>query len=311
MSSRLTTDKAHEELLVGYLTDRMMAEAPVHTYGRDDLRIEIGGSQGALVETGWSHLMGQAPVILVGNTGAGKTSALDGLSVLGVAHDRLPGRRELTDWCILPATRGGDTNPVTDRHERFRLTSAFRDLYPGGMAEILSWISLPDTRANHPLVFDGLRGANELGFAVDNFPAARFFVIRVTLVTRLFRLCTRQDPFDGPQLSASEAPPEALAREYRDRLGAAGLLERMSAQELQHFIAAVATARIDPGDVEARGRIVMEEALKYDADEAAALLRRRAADRTVIVDSAKMDADAVAGRLAGLMASISPSAGKG
>ena len=82
-------------------------------------------------------------LVLVGFTGAGKSTTLAALEGRGVLSAILPDRRELTDKVILPAMTGDPARRITDRLERFSLTAAFREKHPGGMGEVLEQISVP------------------------------------------------------------------------------------------------------------------------------------------------------------------------
>ncbi|MCX7741338.1 MAG: AAA family ATPase [Meiothermus sp.] len=134
-------------------------------------------------------------LILVGLTGVGKTSLLKHLG-----YPTLPDRREIVDRYVLP--RYG-YNPATqlDRGQRFALTRRFRQEHPGGVAEILleSW-----ARPTWPLILDGLRGAEEVGFALEKLPKSYFIVLEARDLTRLARLLQRDDRFDRVALGEDE-----------------------------------------------------------------------------------------------------------
>lgn len=133
-------------------------------------------------------------LILVGLTGVGKTSLLERLH-----YPTLPDRRELVDRYVFPLY--GHTGPVLDRSERFAITRRFRQEHPGGVAEILLGSrALP----NWPLLFDGLRGEAEVGFALAHLPQSHFIVLEARDLTRLSRLLTRGDAFDRVRVEKSD-----------------------------------------------------------------------------------------------------------
>ncbi|RMF03198.1 MAG: hypothetical protein D6768_06510, partial [Chloroflexi bacterium] len=137
-------------------------------------------------------------VILVGLTGVGKSTVVAGLQ-RRVPFTLLPNRRALTDDTIIAAMQTEAGRPVqleTDRLKRFEYTARYRQKYPGGMAHALSRLALRQDAARQPVLFDGLRGRDEVWHAVELFPAARFVVLDAPDRVRLSRLLTRNDAFD-------------------------------------------------------------------------------------------------------------------
>jgi len=141
-----------------------------------------------------------ALVMLVGLTGTGKSTTLGLLR--GRAGDLaggvMPSRREVADWIAIPmaqALAGDPLGPVSDRVRRFAYTRHFAEHVPGGMAAAFSWLRLADDFAGHVLT-EGLRGMDEIAYALNRFP--RWQIIELTLnpVTRLRRLSGRVDDFD-------------------------------------------------------------------------------------------------------------------
>ncbi len=178
---------------------------------------------------GYRPLAEQDLVVLVGLTGAGKTTLARALG-----YPTLPNRRELTDRYIL-------SEPVADRVERFRRVAAWRERHPGGIAELLARGYAPPM----PLwLFDGLRGEGELAYALRHLPRARFLVLELDHGTRLLRLLTRGDAFDRAE--AGDGDLLALAR---------GVVPEAALGE------ALRVAPVE--EVRRKLRIVVEEARNY------------------------------------------------
>ena len=71
------------------------------------------------------------------------------------------------------------------------LTARYRESHPGGMAHALSRLRIdPPPSAGH-LIFDGLRGVDEILWAIAHFPRSRFLGLRAPEAMRLLRLLGR------------------------------------------------------------------------------------------------------------------------
>ncbi|MBZ9749719.1 AAA family ATPase [Deinococcus sp. HMF7604] len=210
--------------------------------------------------------------VLVGVTGVGKSTAL---AALGAGMRLLPDRREVTDTVMIAPLAGG---PVRDREQRFALTARYRQTHPGGMAQALGSL-LADTRHwQGPLVFDGLRGLDEVRYAAQTFAAWRFVALGAPDAVRVRRLLGRADAFD--QLDAA-----ALGHDLRADLAALdGAGTVFSAAELDS-LAALPTDGFAPAEVLAKTRIVLSERRHYDPAAAEAFLHTLPPKRALVLDT--------------------------
>jgi hypothetical protein len=192
---------------------------------------------------GWTPITARPLLVLVGVTGAGKSTTLDALAAAGLGCRLLPDRRLLTDLLMIPQMQlaaGKPVAPVHDRKERFALTRAYRERYPGGMGHALAQllvdgappsqftihnsqftIQLRGARGEESanlLLFDGLRGENEVRHAAQALPLARFVMLDAPDVVRVARLMGRNDPFDQLATAAGRpAPPQRISPRWAHR----------------------------------------------------------------------------------------------
>lgn len=222
-------------------------------------------------------------VVLVGVTGVGKSTVLSALRDLGVAFTPLPDRRALTDAVMIEPVAG---RAVTDREERFRLTARYRDAHPGGMAEALASLRVADGAAA-PLLFDGLRGVNEVTFAAEHLPLARFVALTAPDLVRVRRLLGRGDAFDAVR----DVGSAASAREALDAIP--------NVRDVFDEDALGALARLDaePADLAAKTRIVVTERRHYDPDATVRVLEGLPSERALVLDTVRHDADDIARRV--------------
>ncbi len=211
--------------------------------------------------------------ILVGVTGVGKTTTLNALAALGVQFSSLPDRREITDAIIFAGKK------ITDRAERFARTAAFRSNYPGGMAQALEqiYLQLPE-----PILFDGLRGKNEVQHAAKAFPKARFIALDAPDITRVQRLLGRNDAFD----TISSATKNNL----RDIQGIEAIFSSQEILQLEQW-------NINPAELEAKLNIVIAERQNYDPKAANAFLATLEPRRSLYLETSSARAETIAEKI--------------
>lgn len=258
-------------------------------------------------------------LILVGQTGAGKSSTVEGLAARAEVCAILPDRRAVTDSIILPAMTGDPDSRVADRIERFRLTAAFRDRHPGGMGDVLAHLSVDgatmrgagEQRAGGRwLIFDGVRGAAETA-AAARLPQAVFAVLQAAPEIRVARLSLRGDPFDQATLTAGESvdpgtdhaqDPGAIDHpadtDYGQILEEQGVGSLVAPPTLARLARLLAKARADLAAVASAASIVVEESHHYNPAEALAVLHNHAPDRMIVVDTVENSVDDVVRKIA-------------
>ena len=278
---------------------------------------------------GWVAIVDMPVLILVGVTGVGKSTAVDALRTRWGEISLLPNRRKIADLLVIPTVQGWDGDPptvVTDRRRRFDYTGRYRQRHPGGLAHAFSRLVLQRRPAvpgrGAVTIFDGLRGADEVSFAAQSLPLARFAVLNAPDVVRVERLLQRQDAFDqvsensGGQRSVasgqrpvpSDDTPDATRHcssasdgGFRWEEVAEGQ-DLFTGEEQDHLAALVSRGEVDGAELAAKIAIVAAERHNYDPYAAVEILRAAAFDRTVVVDTTTHSPTEVAAKLERLLA---------
>jgi hypothetical protein len=189
---------------------------------------------------------------------------------------------------------------VTDRTQRFAYTRRYRELYPGGMAEAVEqWLSVNgDPLSVDPnrspitdhrlLIFDGLRGENEITYAAQNLPEAWFLFLGASDFVRVQRLLRRNDVFDQASI-ASAARPRADRIDLDPEL--TNWLDDQQLAKLEYYID---QGELTVEDVHAKLTIVQKERQNYDPDATLAALHQHAPDRLIYANTAKQSPEEIA-----------------
>ncbi len=250
------------------------------------------------IPAGFQPLTALPLVIGVGLTGVGKSTVLELLPQFGLTFTLLPNRREVTDEVIIASLQieaGERPHPVKDRLERFEYTARYRKKHPGGMAHALSRLLLGPGQAESRLIFDGLRGLNEVQQAVAYFPQARFVVLDAPDAVRLSRLLQRGDLFDLAG-STVAAWPQNLGEALQS---VPQVSDVFSQEQLAQIAGACEAAQIPAEEVIQKLSIIVKERCNYDSAAARAyLLNTLPPERVLAVDTSTQSAEAVAQQIA-------------
>jgi hypothetical protein len=256
-----------------------------------------GFGVGQPAPAGWRSLATAPLLILVGVTGVGKSTLLENLAQRGPAFYRLPDRRELTDRLIIATMQAADGRPVapvTDRKARFEYTRRYRERFAGGMAHALAQLLVDPAATGSYLLFDGLRGANEVAHAATCLPLARFAMLDAPDWVRVQRLLNRRDNFDhiaGPT-NAHDHSAEVAAD--LTALGVEEAATLFTPAEAQSLLDWAGRGEVDRDDLRAKLQIVLEERRSYDPAATLAALQTHAPDRTLYLDTVALSPQAVA-----------------
>lgn len=278
-------------LLLDNLTN---AQVQMWRYDLPMRKFDLDWLATAQIDTAFRPISTHPLIILVGVTGVGKTTTVNALRSAEIIFDLLPNRRRLTDDLIIAHLQQQDGNPIqriTDRSTRFALTRRYRKQYTGGMAHALSQLWVCN---DQPLLFDGLRGVNEIEYAVTMLPNARFLVLDAPHFVRLRRLLGRGDAFDA--VAASEQPIANNITQLSD-LGVAGVERLFSADEEADLIRLVNSGQLAADELASKLKIVSAERANYDPAATIQALQNTVPERTWLFDTSCLSPEEIAQRV--------------
>ena len=220
-------------------------------------------------------------VILVGVTGTGKST---GLELLTESFDKnvvlIPERRILTDHFILrPLMREqGLAERTLTREERYPYLKQFRKDHPEGVAGILRQLALKKPlESDQFLVFDGLRGLNEIDYALENFSNCHFLAFDTPYSVRILRLLERRDSHDNfIRENKSLDSVESILKKISNRL---------SKEELDSFKEAILSNKYHLDDLSHKVEVIEREELLYTPKSSLKRLQENKNNTFCIVDT--------------------------
>lgn len=231
---------------------------------------------------------------IVGLTGVGKSTTLGALrrSTLTL----LPNRRELADTIIIPEMQrdlGEPERAVTDRLGRFELTKRYRQQHPGGVVHALGRY-LEQTPARGPLLFDNVRGVDEVKSAAEIFPTSRFIFLDAPNIVRLRRLVGRSDSFDSVStgVAATRLENTSFAEKLLSIRGVDEVFDLYEVGRLE------ANSGVDDKALLDAVQIIVAEQQNYKSEDALAYLRTSLDDaRLLYLDTSTLSVREVAAKI--------------
>jgi hypothetical protein len=252
---------------------------------------------GEPIPAGWQSIQTLPLLVFVGVTGVGKSTTLERL-MEKLPSTLLPDRRELTDQLIIHSMQmmdhqqsGAALGAVKDRKLRFEYTRRYRELYPGGMAHAVSQLLIDTANIQGLLIFDGLRGDNEITHAAQILPQAHFVMLDAPDAVRVQRLLGRASSFD--QINVQPGTGESEVSTFAS-LGVADAGSLFTPQEEQALLQFVRSGQVTADDLRAKLQIVIEERRNYDPVATRTAMQSAAPERSLIIDTTQHDPKQVA-----------------
>lgn len=236
----------------------------------------------------WQAITKYPLLILVGLTGVGKTTITKNLLNSEFNFTLLPNRRTLADKVIFPTFTQSEES-IYCRIKRLEYTRKYQQIYSGGMAYILSQLKIPIKSEKSLLIFDGLRGKNEVIYAAQMLPNARFIVLEASDNTRLQRLINRQDVFDYIHPSSTESlsnPRNKQELKSFADLNMSEVSKFLTPTEQEEWLKIVNQGKIKVSVLKDKLKIIFKERQNYDIIETREAILKIAPERTLTLNTA-------------------------
>jgi len=259
-------------------------------------QLQPGIAIGIPSEKDWVSIKNERLIIIVGLTGVGKTTMINTLTKSRLNFTLLPNRRTLTTELIIPyiaALNGKNTQKIC-RLERFKYTRQYQKQFPGGMSHILTKLQVNISQIHCPLIFDGLRGQNEVTYAANTLKKAKFVILDAPLLVRLKRLLNRNDAFDKITKPVEDG---IVMRQKNLSFSALGIPEASSLftlTEAQEIFTGIKTGMYQHTEVSQKLKILVEESINYDSEATKIALQAIAPQRTLVLDTTKFTPQQIA-----------------
>ncbi|NES73007.1 MAG: AAA family ATPase [Okeania sp. SIO2D1] len=252
-------------------------------------QLQPGIGIGVPLPKDWVSIKNEAIVIIVGLTGVGKSTVINTLIESGLDFTLLPNRRTLTTELIIPNIRVTNEQNVQTicRIERFKYTRQYQKSFPGGMGHILTQLQVNPSLINRPLIFDGLRGENEVTYAANTLKKAKFIILDASLSVRLKRLLTRNDAFDRiTKYPDNEVVNQKKIMDFSD-FGIPEASNLFTFDEEQEILTLLERGLYNSVDVCERLNILVEESRNYNSEATKTALQAIAPERILLLDTTR------------------------
>ncbi len=264
--------------------------------------LERGIGVGFPVPDGWQSISTQPLLIIVGTTGVGKSTTIATLIDQGLNFTLLPNRRTLSDKLVISTLLKTDELevPISCRIKRLNYARRYREKFPGGMAHILTQLYVDPEQVASLLVFDGLRGENEVCYAANMLAKAKFVVLDTIDSVRFQRLLNRHNIFDQIAKSELEKQNLEIALEGITSFTALGVPEAsnfFTIAEEQNLLALIKKGVLSVAEMHDKLKIFVEERRNYDPVTTRLTLQAIAPERTLVIDTTTLTPKQVAQKI--------------
>ncbi|MEH2290281.1 AAA family ATPase [Nostoc sp.] len=252
--------------------------------------LSLGIGVGFPVPKGWLPITSFPLLIIVGMTGVGKSTITKALAEEGLNFTLLPNRRVLTERIIIAPMLKMQEKLMQPhcRINRLTYTRLYREYFPGGMGHILASLHVNPQQVNSMLIFDSLRGENEIRYAANALKNAKFVMLTAPNTVRLERLLKRHDSFDriaNQELYDYMQIIPDLPTNFAS-LGVPEASTYFTSKEEQQILELISQQVVTGVELREKLKIFVEESQNYDSVSTKQILEAMdTSDRSLIIDT--------------------------
>jgi hypothetical protein len=252
--------------------------------------LSLGVGVGFPVPKDWLPITSFPLLIIVGMTGVGKSTIAKALAEEGLDFTLLPNRRVLTERVIIAPMLKMQEKLMQPhcRIKRLTYTRLYREHFPGGMGHILASLHINPQQVNSMLVFDSLRGENEIRYAAKALKNAKFVMLTVPNTVRLERLIKRHDSFDRIANQELDDRMQIIPKVLSNfaSLGVPEASAYFTPKEEQQILELVSKQVVTSLELQEKLKIFVEESQNYDSVSTKQILETMdTSDRSLIIDT--------------------------
>jgi hypothetical protein len=250
---------------------------------------------------GWQPISSLRLIIIVGVTGTGKTTATENLAEQGLNFELLPDRRFLTDKLIIAPLQREDGQEVKTlpRIQRVPYIRRYKQRHPAGLAYAISKLFVDPRTCDDFWVFNGLRGQEEVRYAIEAIPKAEFIVLDADDIVRAERLIKRKDPYDRMIKRKKEHNPVIEKIDSFEAIGIPEAAEMFSPEEERQLLEIAENKSTSFVEIANILKLLWIERSLYDKDATIATLRSLAPQRTCVIDTTDLHPNEVTHEIIG------------
>jgi hypothetical protein len=175
----------------------------------------------------------------------------------------------------------------------------YKQRHPAGLAYAISKLFVDPRTCDDFWVFNGLRGQEEVRYAIEAIPKAEFIVLDADDIVRAERLIKRKDPYDRMIKRKKEHNPVIEKIDSFEAIGIPEAAEMFSPEEERQLLEIAENKSTSFVEIANILKLLWIERSLYDKDATIATLRSLAPQRTCVIDTTDLHPNEVTHEIIG------------